>query len=85
MINVTHAQFYYIYCSFNESVLALDTVSLFVGILTPLTSLDEDCLVDAIDVARSSPLRLPTEFSDEDIDASRPPILVDLSTDNCCH
>ena len=76
---------YTIFIARSMKAFLLYTVSLFVGILTPLTSLDEDCLVDAIDVARSSPLRLPTEFSDEDIDVCRPPILVDLSTDNCCH
>ena len=38
---------------------------------TPSTSLDEDCLADAINVARSRPVGLPTEFSDEDVEALR--------------
>ena len=37
---------------------------------TPSTSLNEDCLAHLISVVRSRPFGLPTEFSDEDIDAS---------------
>ena len=39
-------------------------------ISTPSSSLGEDCLADAINVARSRPVGLPTEFSDEDVDVS---------------
>ena len=56
---------------FDGSVLALEIVSLFVRISAPSKSLDKDCLVDASSVARSRALRLPTEFSDENVDASR--------------
>ena len=45
--------------------------SLFVRISTPSKSLDEYCLVDASNVARSRPLGLPTKFSNEVTDASR--------------
>lgn len=38
---------------------------------TPSTSLDEDCLADAKSATRSRPLGPPTDFSEEDIDASR--------------
>ena len=66
---------------FNEIVLAVDVVSsFFVGISTPLTALDEDGLPDAIGVARSKPLGLPTAFSDEDVDATRADTDVDRPT-----
>ena len=40
-------------------------------ISTPSTSLGEDCFADVISAAKSRPLGLPTEFSDEDVDASK--------------
>ena len=45
-------------------------MSLYVRILTASTSLDEDCLADAISIGRRRPVGLLTALSDEDVDAS---------------